>query len=71
MRDAEVCNVRVPPEPGDLVISAYPFEVRIEAVEGRYVFFPPDLEHAVTENRSTGQRLSISMNFGREAGVGA
>jgi hypothetical protein len=28
------------------------------------VFFPPDVIHEVTENRSLETRLSVGMNFG-------
>jgi len=59
-----VYYVRVPQDCGDLVLTRAGVETRIAAAAGRFIVFPPDLVHKVTENRSTGMRLSIGMNFG-------
>ncbi len=60
-----VYYVNVPPDSGDLVLEQGAAETRISPREGMLVFFPPDVVHRVTENRSDGVRLSIGMNFGR------
>jgi len=50
---------------GDLLLYPAQGEVRITPVEGRFVFFSPKLAHAVDQNRSGQQRVSVAFNFGQ------
>lgn len=59
-----VYYVRVPPGSGELILHEAPIHARVEPREGMFVFFPPTVLHEVTENRSTGERLSIGINIG-------
>ncbi len=59
-----VYYIEVPEHSGDLLLHLPEGEQRIEPVAGRFVFFSPDLEHAVAENRSGQSRLSVAINFG-------
>lgn len=59
-----VYYIRVPENSGELVLTLGDLLTRVTPVEGQFVFFPPDMVHEVTENRSTDTRLSIGMNFG-------
>lgn len=59
-----VYYVDVPAESGQLVLH-YPHDtITISPESGMFVFFPPDLPHEVTVNRSHRQRLSIGINIG-------
>jgi uncharacterized RmlC-like cupin family protein len=49
---------------GDLFLYAGPATVRIRPEAGTFLFFPPDLPHAVETNRSQEPRLSIGINIG-------
>ncbi len=63
-----VYYVRVPEDSGELTLKQGAAVTRITAREGMFVFFPPQVVHEVSENRSGEMRLSIGMNFGvREA----
>lgn len=59
-----VYYVRVPEDSGELILTRGCLVTRVTPVEGQFVFFPPDVVHEVTENRSPEKRLSIGMNFG-------
>lgn len=59
-----VYYVEVPPNSGDLVLMAEQRPVIVSPQVGSFVFFSPHLQHEVTENRSSGLRLSIGMNVG-------
>lgn len=59
-----VYYVQVPAHSGELVLTHGAVTTRVAPVAGRFVFFPPDVLHEVTENRSRETRLSIGMNFG-------
>ena len=56
--------IRVPHDSGDLLLGGENERRAISPVPGQFVFFSPQLEHEVTENRSSDTRLSIGMNFG-------
>jgi uncharacterized RmlC-like cupin family protein len=49
---------------GDLLLYDGPATVRIRPEAGTFLFFPPDLPHAVETNRSQEPRLSIGINIG-------
>jgi uncharacterized RmlC-like cupin family protein len=49
---------------GDLFLYDGPATVRIRPEAGTFLFFPPDLPHAVETNRSQEPRLSIGINIG-------
>jgi hypothetical protein len=59
-----VYYVRVPEDSGELVLTHGGISARFTPVAGQFVFFPPNVLHEVTQNRSTETRLSIGMNFG-------
>jgi hypothetical protein len=59
-----VYYVCVPEDSGELVMTQGMISARVTPVAGHFVFFPPDVLHEVTVNRSTQTRLSIGMNFG-------
>lgn len=59
-----VYYVRVPPKSGDLVILDPRVRTRVQPEPGMFVFFAPEVLHAVSENRSGKSRLSIGINFG-------
>ena len=60
-----VYYVSVPENSGSLVIHQHDEQHVITPVEGKFVFFAPDVAHEVSENLSTRERLSIGINFGR------
>lgn len=53
---------------GDLVIYDGPLTIRAEPEAGSFLFFPPDLPHAVETNLSARLRLSLGINFGPAQG---
>jgi hypothetical protein len=59
-----VYYVEVPEDSGELVLTQGAVTARVTPQAGRFVFFPPDVLHEVTVNRSSASRLSIGMNFG-------
>lgn len=59
-----VYYVAIPPESGELVIAQPHSRTHVAPRPGMFVFFPPDLVHEVTENRSDARRLSIGLNVG-------
>jgi hypothetical protein len=59
-----VYYVRVPAGSGDLLLFDGPSTIRIEPRAGTFVFFPPDMPHAVDVNLSREMRLSIGINIG-------
>lgn len=61
-----VYYVHVPDRSGDLLIHADGEVLCIKPSEGLMMFFPPDLDHEVSEHRGQGLRLSIAMNFGMQ-----
>lgn len=65
-----VYYVRVPENSGNLIIYNDPQDggqnkIEIKSRTGDFIFFKPDIRHEVTRNNSTGHRLSIAFNFGR------
>jgi len=59
-----VYYIDVPANSGELVLLGEQGPVTVQPEVGSFVFFAPNLEHEVTENRSEQLRLSIGMNFG-------
>jgi 2OG-Fe(II) oxygenase superfamily len=59
-----VYYVQVPENSGELVLTQGAVTTRVTPVAGQFVFFPPNILHEVTVNRSDETRLSIGMNFG-------
>ncbi|MFB1489700.1 MULTISPECIES: hypothetical protein [unclassified Thiocapsa] len=59
-----VYYVAVPPDSGDLILYDGPSRIHIEPYAGTFLFFPPNLPHAVETNRSASPRLSIGINIG-------
>jgi len=51
---------------GDLILNIESEALKITPEAGRFVFFPPNISHEVTENKSNFERLSVGMNFGIE-----
>lgn len=54
---------------GELILYDGPLTIRVEPVAGTFLFFPPDLPHAVETNLSPRLRLSLGINFGPRARV--
>lgn len=59
-----VYYVKVPQNSGNLVIIDQYSRTEVQPQEGMFVFFAPDVLHAVTTNLSQSHRISIGMNFG-------
>ena len=59
-----VYYIDTPADCGNLLITTPLEEVRISPQAGQFVFFPPNVPHQVTENKSKFERLSVGMNFG-------
>lgn len=59
-----VYYVQVPPDSGDLLLYDGPATIRVRPRTGTFLFFPPDLPHAVETNRGQAARLSIGINVG-------
>jgi len=59
-----VYYLRVPADSGDLVILEEHLKTIVQPQEGLAVFFPPDVLHEVTPNRSNENRLSLAFNIG-------
>lgn len=59
-----VYYVKVPENSGNLILSINNFVTQVTPEEGMMVFFPPDMMHEVTENRSNEMRLSLGINIG-------
>jgi predicted 2-oxoglutarate/Fe(II)-dependent dioxygenase YbiX len=59
-----VYYVTAPQDSGDLVIEDTPVTIRVRPEAGLMVLFPPDAPHAVEENASDRDRLSVAFNFG-------
>jgi len=59
-----VYYIDTPIDSGDLIITTPTEKIAIAPQAGRFVFFPPDIPHQVTENKSKRERLSVGMNFG-------
>ncbi len=54
----------VPPGSGELLLGAGPRPLRLRPREASFVFFAPDLVHAVSRNGSDRPRLSVAFNIG-------
>ena len=61
-----VYYVSVPEDSGQLVLTTENNLTKISPDEGYFIFFSPSLLHEVTENKSSGLRLSIAFNFGKK-----
>ena len=59
-----VYYIDTPADCGNLLITTPLEEVRVTPQAGQFVFFPPNIPHQVTENKSKFERLSVGMNFG-------
>jgi len=59
-----VFYVRVPKHSGDLLLKGKATTQRIKPQGNDFIFFAPNIEHSVEENKSSQSRLSIGMNFG-------
>jgi oxalate decarboxylase/phosphoglucose isomerase-like protein (cupin superfamily) len=59
-----VYYVAAPELSGDLLLYDGPLTIRVAPVPGTFLFFPPDLPHAVETNLSPRLRLSLGINFG-------
>jgi uncharacterized RmlC-like cupin family protein len=59
-----VYYVSVPDDSGHLILHSGNFSTHVAPVAGMFVFFPPDIQHEVTENRSNEMRLSLGINIG-------
>ena len=59
-----VYYIETPAHAGDLLITTPTEKISISPQAGQFVFFPPDIPHQVTENKSESERLSVGMNFG-------
>ncbi|MCK4744064.1 MAG: 2OG-Fe(II) oxygenase [Sulfuriflexus sp.] len=59
-----VYYIETPANAGDLLITTPTEKISISPKAGQFVFFPPDIPHQVTENKSKFERLSVGMNFG-------
>ncbi len=59
-----VYYLQVPAHSGQLLLRHQDQVTRIQPEPGMWVFFPADIEHAVSLHRGDGLRLSVGMNFG-------
>jgi uncharacterized RmlC-like cupin family protein len=59
-----VYYVTVPENSGHLVLYAGVFSTHVMPQPGMFVFFPPSVQHEVTENCSAELRLSLGINIG-------
>lgn len=59
-----VYYVKVPENSGELILTVNNFTTHVTPQEGMMVFFPADMVHAVTENKSNDMRLSLGINIG-------
>ncbi len=59
-----VYYVRIPENSGELILSDRNFATHVTPQEGMFAFFPPDMMHEVTENKSKDMRLSLGINIG-------
>jgi len=61
-----VYYIDIPLNSGDLLLTVDSEIIQIIPEAGNFVFFPPNITHEVTENKSIFSRLSAGMNFGIE-----
>ena len=59
-----VYYIRVPENPGDLILHDDGKQVSIQPQAGKLVMFAPKVLHEVTANLGSGLRLSVAMNVG-------
>lgn len=59
-----VYYLSVPEKSGQLLLWHDSQEITVQPVEGRFVFFSPQLPHAVTRHEGRGVRISIAFNIG-------
>ena len=62
-----VYYVKVPENSGELILTVNNFITHVTPREGMMVFFPADMIHEVTENKSNDMRLSLGINIGPKA----
>jgi len=62
-----VYYITAPQNSGDLLLFDCDETLRVTPEAGKLVLFAPKLAHAVEENRSDQQRLSVAFNFGLAA----
>lgn len=63
-----VYYVTAPENSGDLILHTQEGLFTLIPKAGRFVFFPPEMRHEVSENQGQAFRLSVGMNFGPAAG---
>ena len=56
----------VPKNSGNIIFHESKENREVEAQEGMYIAFPPEISHEVTENRSEQVRLSVGVNIGAD-----
>jgi len=59
-----VYYVKVPENSGELHLTKSAVDIIVTPQEGRFVFFPPDFPHEVSENVSEECRISLGINIG-------
>ena len=59
-----VYYVKVPKNSGELILTINNFTTHVTPREGMMIFFPADMIHEVTENKSNEMRLSLGINIG-------
>ncbi len=59
-----VYYVSVAENSGELLIGKGPVMTHVTPQAGMFVFFPPNMPHEVTENRSQHTRVSLGINIG-------
>ena len=59
-----VMYLTVPQNSGNLILKVEGREIELEPKAGHYIFFDPETPHAVSENKSGHDRLSIGINMG-------
>jgi oxalate decarboxylase/phosphoglucose isomerase-like protein (cupin superfamily) len=59
-----VYYVTAPENSGNLILHTEEGLFTLPPRAGRFVFFPPEMPHEVSENQGTEFRLSVGMNFG-------
>jgi len=59
-----VYYAKVPDDSGKLILTVKNFMTYVTPQEGMMVFFPADMIHEVTENKSDEMRLSLGINIG-------
>lgn len=59
-----VYYVKTPKNSGELHLKKSAVDIKVTPQEGRFIFFPPNLPHEVSENLSDTRRISLGINIG-------